>query len=613
MRLKYRLSRYLQRLLILMKTLLNRSVSFKHPLSLLFLLVALFTMFTMLLVTRVEASAQQTNKLSKSFSVSSDITIAVRNLSGRVRVLNKDDAEQGINVAVKVSGSEKESFAQIDFERLVHVVQEKKRFEIEVQTQSDVRIDLELQVSRRGKISVITSDGAVDLAGDFRTAKVETNSGTIQAAVPLEAVRYDFNWIASRPRFLSKVDLSKVAERSAGRYQIKGSLGDAKANEAERTDLYFMTRRGAILFGVDADSVPADLRPRALTEAARAIIDSGDKEMSEAIRLVSPQLYREYTHTPVEAKMIAPKLNGLNGIEGNRPHNSRVSSGEPRPVKVTVNVVDRKGGNIDDLAPADFKVSENGQLREVVAVEAAKAPFNLVLLLDVSGSVDERLDFIRKAALDFVDTSSAQDRIAIVSFHHDIKLISDFTTDRQLLKERLRDLEAGGATALYDAIAYTLVKILKPVRSERTAIVILSDGDDNRSFIPFNTLPGEIMESGINIYPVYVPSQLSSDDAAPSANESSDPTRARYLALTTQANHEGSLLARISGGVFYPVTRLADLQRAYDDIVRQLRGSYTITYLSHVINPEDRRLRIKTIREGSVARIGYAKEDTPND
>ncbi|MGH9915227.1 MAG: vWA domain-containing protein, partial [Pyrinomonadaceae bacterium] len=245
--------------------------------------------------------------------------------------------------------------------------------------------------------------------------------------------------------------------------------------------------------------------------------------------------------------------------------------------------------------------------REVMTVEASKASFNLILLLDVSGSVDERLDFIRHAALDFVDTSSAQDKIAIISFHNDVKLISDFTTDRQLLRSRLRDLEAGGSTALYDALAYVLVKTLKPLRGERTAIVILSDGDDNRSFIPFNALPGEILESGASIYPVYVPSQLSNSDVTPSLDKSSDPTRSRYLALTTQANREGGLLASISGGVFYPVTRLADLQRAYDDIVRQLQGSYSVTYLSRVAKPEDRRLRIRTIREGSVARIGQAQ------
>jgi hypothetical protein len=57
-----------------------------------------------------------------------------------------------------------------------------------------------------------------------------------------------------------------------------------------------------------------------------------------------------------------------------------------------------------------------------------------------------------------------------------------------------------------------------------------------------------------------------------------DPTRSRFLTLTTIAAQQGATLARETGGVFYPIARLEELQNAYDDIVRQLRTSYTVTY-----------------------------------
>jgi len=88
-------------------------------------------------------------------------------------------------------------------------------------------------------------------------------------------------------------------------------------------------------------------------------------------------------------------------------------------------------------------------------------PFNLVLLLDVSGSVEERIDFIRKAARDFLNTASPQDRISIISFRDDIQVISDFTTDRRLLSQKLDEIDAGGATALYVALGYVLTDPLK--------------------------------------------------------------------------------------------------------------------------------------------------------
>ena len=68
-----------------------------------------------------------------------------------------------------------------------------------------------------------------------------------------------------------------------------------------------------------------------------------------------------------------------------------------------------------------------------------------MLLLDVSGSVEERIEFIRKAARDFLNTASPQDRIAIISFRDDIQVISDFSTDRKLLSRKLDEIDAGGA------------------------------------------------------------------------------------------------------------------------------------------------------------------------
>src|SRR5438046_10354028 len=109
------------------------------------------------------------------------------------------------------------------------------------------------------------------------------------------------------------------------------------------------------------------------------------------------------------------------------------------------------------MLDSDFAVYDDGAERKVMNVSPATEPFNLVLLLDVSGSVEERIDFIRKAARDFLNTASPQDRIAIISFRDDIQVISDFSTDRKMLSEKLDEIDAGGATALYDAIGYALV------------------------------------------------------------------------------------------------------------------------------------------------------------
>ena len=280
-----------------------------------------------------------------------------------------------------------------------------------------------------------------------------------------------------------------------------------------------------------------------------------------------------------------------------------VSVVAPQLMRLNASVMDRNGRAIGGMKESDFTIYENGVERKITNVVAAQEPFNLVLLLDVSGSVEERIDFIRKAARDFLNTASRQDRIAIISFRDDIQVISDFSTDRRMLSRKLDEIDAGGATALYDALAYVLADTVKPLHGERTAVVILSDGDDNKSFVPFPALLEAAIESGVLIYPLYVPSGLIPESSVPRPEVTIDPLRTRYLTLTTRAEEEGRKLAMASGGVYYSIHRLEDLQRAYDEVVLQLRTAYTITYASNSTPVGGRHVRVLANRDGASVRL----------
>ena len=83
--------------------------------------------------------------------------------------------------------------------------------------------------------------------------------------------------------------------------------------------------------------------------------------------------------------------------------------------------------------------------------------------------------------------------------------------------------------------------------------------------------------------------------------------RSRYLTLTSRADAEGRRLAEVSGGVYYPITRLDELQRAYDDVAAQLRTSYTVSYTSSAASPAARqRVRLRVNREGATVRLSPA-------
>ena len=242
-------------------------------------------------------------------------------------------------------------------------------------------------------------DGAERLAvGNLESAIVKTDTGTIHADVPLDALKYDFVWEASRPRYMSDIELKEVKEKAGGWFRLSGKLGDKETPKEERVALNFHTQRGVVLLNVDPAMVPSDLRERPLTEAARAIVRSGDSELVEAIRKVAPKIFGDY------AKTLPPPEKEPTLRKGT-PQGQIVSSVAPQLLRFNASVMDRNGRAIAGMHEHDFTVYENGVERQVTSVQPTNEPFNLVLLLDVSGSVEERMDFIRKAARDFLKTA----------------------------------------------------------------------------------------------------------------------------------------------------------------------------------------------------------------
>jgi VWFA-related protein len=611
-----------------------------------------FFSFFLIIFFTFTARAQS---FQRDFNLAENSTIQIVNLYGRVSV-TAEKAETETQPAENIAGGKAFLTAVNTKESDLKIVSENKRLEI-VAAPADQksRIDLNLVIPAHSKIKVETKDGEVRLEGEIESAEIKTETGTIAANVPLDDLKYDFVWTESRPRFLSDVKLEEADEKAAGKFVINGKIVDAetaekqkrrkaeeekvskekdkeKDNTAEKTEdsevtgdeektsekkkkpkikdqkpkpvkLNFTTARGIVLLNVNPNEVPSDLRERPLTEAAKAIVRSGDLLLTEAIRRASPKYFGDYAAT-------LPPRKAFPVLTENKGARTSVNA----PVKrVIARVTDINNRAISNLKREDFEVWEASEQREILTVEATTAPFNLVLLLDVSGSVDNYVDFIRKTARNFVRTVSPNDRVAIIIFNEDVKTLSTFTTDKGALSESLDTFDAGGGTAFYDALAYTLAETLRPLKGERTAIVVLTDGDDNRSFLPFDSLLGSIQESGALIYPLYVPSGLIAASANNQNDSSSvDPLRSRYMGLTTKAEGEGEKLAQTSGGVYYQISQLGDLQRAYEDIAVQLRTAYSVTFRSETLETKENRasprLRVKVKRENSFVRLGSIVE-----
>lgn len=526
------------------------------------------------------------------------VSLSVKNLDGKVSVVASEEQQKKVTIEARSTGSPVET-DDVKVESKGGVVQ------IDVRPRGEKnRIDLIVTIPTRSKVEVEGQAGAVDIIGSVESATVKTDTGTIHADVPLEAVKFNFVWEASRPRYMSDVELPPIQEKAGGQFKLSGRLGEKDVKKEELVALDFRTQRGVVLLNIDPEMAPADLRERPLTEAARAIVRSGDIALVEAIRKVSPKLFGDY------AKTLPPPDKEPSLVKRSAPGRI-VSSVAPQLLRFNASVMDRHGRAIGGMRESDFTVWENGIERRVTSVAPANEPFNLVLLLDVSGSVEERMDFIRKAARDFLRTASPQDRISIISFRDDVQIISDFSTDRQMLSRKLDEIDAGGGTALYDALGYVLSEPLRKLRGERTAIVVMSDGDDNKSFLPFPAILEALQESGALVYPLYVPSGLIPESSVAKPETTIDPMRTRYLTLTTRAQEQGPKLASASGGIYYQIRRLEDLQKAYDDVVAQLRSAYTITYASNAASATP-RVRVRTNRDGASVRLSPVVElNTP--
>lgn len=542
------------------------------------------------------AVAGQGQSAAREFPVAAGALVEVRNPFGRIEIATADIKNGEISIGTNGEVLDPGSF--------VTATPSAVRIEPKQQSFSG-RLDLFVRLPARSRVRLETASGEVRIAGNFASIEVKTVTGTIITEIPTADVSYRLEWNQSRPRVVSDFELERVKEQSAGRFVIKGKYRNNEANvpTEQKTvetavSLNVFTERGIVLLNVPPAEVMNNLGEKPLTEAAKAIIRSGDSLLMESIRRASPKYFGEYLRTlpPIKAQ---PEL-----ISARRESPSTAAIGEFRAI---LRVVDAKNRAVAGLGTADFRIEGLDRAGEILDVRQTSSPVNLVLLLDVSGSVENYTTFIRKAARAFIETVDPRDRVSIIIFNEDVRKLAGFTSDKRQLSASLDTFDAGGGTAYYDAIAFTLADVLRPLKGERTAIVILTDGDDNRSFLPFEALLGSIEESGALIYPLYVPTGLI---AAGDENRNEiDPFRSRYLGrgLTSRAEDEGRRLASVSGGTYYSISRLGQIQEAYDDIVAQLRTAYEIRFRAAIAtngNRPDPRLKIRVVRPNFFVQVG---------
>jgi VWFA-related protein len=229
------------------------------------------------------------------------------------------------------------------------------------------------------------------------------------------------------------------------------------------------------------------------------------------------------------------------------------------------------------LDQKDFVVLEDGVPQEITFFAAADAPFDLVLLLDLSGSNSKNLKMIRNSAKRFIDAARDVDRIALVTFTDQPAIYSTFSLDRKKLKKSVDQMdEAIGGTNFWDSLDFVLrVLIGHDGGMRRNAIVVMTDGIDNAlpdvpgpgSRIPFEKLIENIRNSESIVFPIYL------DTEEENVKRYHVP-RAAYA----QAREQLGQIAQACGTSLYHAAKLNDLDAVYSQVVRDLSTVYSIGY-----------------------------------
>jgi Ca-activated chloride channel family protein len=163
-----------------------------------------------------------------------------------------------------------------------------------------------------------------------------------------------------------------------------------------------------------------------------------------------------------------------------------VSAQDDEPIKVESSIVvlnatitDSKGKFVNNLKQNEFQIFEDGKEQKIDFFTAEKTPFAAVILLDSSGSMEQRVSLARSAAIQFLDRLRVDDMTAIYNFDAKISLVQDFSNSRDIY-EGVFDIKANGMTILNDAI-FKAAQELANRPEKRRAIIVLSDGADTMS------------------------------------------------------------------------------------------------------------------------------------
>ena len=406
------------------------------------------------------------------------------------------------------------------------------------------RVDLRLRVPSTARLKVYTADGELEVNGLPASLAAQTLSGELRVALP------------------------PASGASVAAQSLNGSVHVGRGVESERSEARDL--RGKFQMGAGTPRV------NLFSGRGRISLDTlvpGATSFEMAHRAAAARVSEKQDAGPVRA---APHATPQAPEEVDEDEVVRVESDL---VTLNVSVVERASGRgLQGLNVSDFQVYEDRVEQTIEHFDAAEAPFDLLLLLDLSGSTARVTDTIRAAARRFGAVTRPQDRVGVIAFSGSAAVVSPLTSDRARLNAALERMSPpGGDTRLHDSLVSALdflERAADPAR--RRALIVMSDGLDS-------TLPNV---TGVGSKTSYeeIRSRVQEFDGVVYAVWTNTEFYEAFSPLDIQpetydlAHDRMKELSEAGGGLFYEVEKLEDLAGAYERVVADLGTVYSISY-----------------------------------
>jgi Ca-activated chloride channel homolog len=228
-------------------------------------------------------------------------------------------------------------------------------------------------------------------------------------------------------------------------------------------------------------------------------------------------------------------------------------------VLINVTVTDPMNRLVTGLDKENFQVFEGSSKQDIRHFSSEDAPISLGVIFDISGSMKDKIDKAREAVVEFFRTANPQDEFFLITFADKPDVLADFTRSVEDIQGKLVYAVPKGRTSLLDAV-YLGMNKMREGQNSKKALLIISDGGDNRSRYTESEIKNMVKEADVQIYAIGIYDQW---------------------AATDEERHGPALLGEITevtGGRAYTLTSPNELADTATKIGMELRNQYVLGY-----------------------------------